>query len=226
LWPRTVVIVSTYSRPEKITDRDRGLLTFAVEMFGLPLPILATMVPGERVARRVVGRLEAARLARRERVAGQQWLVPTGLGIQATGLNYTVWRPAGWKLEHHTTVIGVRLYLGGRFPDATWISERSIRRRLRETESKGRRADGGLRWPDGTATGIEVELSVKSKRQPGVLSGPDRYVDIVRQQDPTWNAGVWWFTPTRHVETLAKRLAAAGGGDVHQVYALPEGVGR
>jgi hypothetical protein len=218
--------MTTYSRPEQITDRDRQVLTFAVEMFGLPLPILAEMVPGDRVGRRIVGRLEAARLARRVRVAGQTWLVPTSRGIERTELGYDVWKPAGWKLEHHATVIGVRLHLEGRFPDAVWISERSIRRRYRDQGGQGRRADGALRWPDGNCTGIEVELSVKSKRQPGVLSGPDRYADIVRQADPTWNAGIWWFTPAGHVDTLAKRLAAAGGGDVHQVYRLPKGVGR
>jgi hypothetical protein len=221
-----VVTVSTYSRPEPITERDRQILTFAVEMFGLPLPILAQMVPGDRVARRIVSRLEAAQLARRERVAGQLWLVPTGRGIASTGLDYIPWRPAGWKLEHHATVIGLRLHLEAVYPEAAWISERAIRRRLREEQSKGRRADGALRWPDGTATAIECELSVKAKRQPGVLSGPDRYGDIVRQVDPAWNAGVWWFTPARHVDRLAKRLAEAGGGEVHQVYPLPEGVAQ
>jgi hypothetical protein len=223
---RTVVAVTTYSRPEKVTFRDRQVLAFAVEMFGLPLPILAGMVPGDRVARRIVGRLEGAHLARRVRVAGQRWLVPTARGIEATGLGYDVWAPAGWKLEHHATVIGLRLSLERDYPDAVWISERAIRRRLRQEGSRGRRADGALRWSDGTATAIEVELSVKAKRQPGVLSGPDRYGDIVRQVDPTWNAGVWWFTPARHVDRLAKRLAEVGGGEVHQVYPLPEGVAR
>jgi hypothetical protein len=221
-----VVALTTYSRPEKVTARDLDVLRFAVEMFGVPLPILARLVPGDRVARRIVGRLEAAHLAKRERVAGQTWLVPTGRGIAATGLDYTPWKPAGWKLTHHATVIGVRLYLEGRFGDATWISERAIRRRWREQGGHGRRADGALQWPDGTCTGIEVELSVKAKRQPGVLSGVDRYADIVRQVDPAWNAGIWWFTPARHVERLAKRLEAAGGGDAHQVYAIPAGVAQ
>jgi hypothetical protein len=221
---RTVVAVTTYSRPERVTDRDQQVLVFAVEMFGLPVAILAAMVPGDRVARRIVGRLEAARLARRVRVAGQLWLVPTVRGIEATGLGYTVWRPAGWKLEHHATVIGVRLFLERRYPDAVWVSERAIRRRWRADGGQGRRADGAVRWPDGTQTGVEVELSVKARRQPGVLSGVDRYADIVRQCDPAWTAGVWWFTPLQHVKRLTERLAAAGGGDRHQVYPLPEGV--
>jgi hypothetical protein len=220
-----VVAVTTYSRPEQVTHRDGAVLKFAVEMFGIPMPTLAAMVPGDRVARRIVGRLESARLARRVRVAGQLWLVPTARGIEATGLGYDTWKPAGWKLEHHAAVIGVRLFLERKYPDAVWISERSIRRRLRAEQSKGRRADGALRWPDDTCTGVEVELSVKSKRQPGVLSGPDRYADIIRTVDPTWNAGVWWFTPARHVTALAKRLEVAGGGERHQVYALDDYLG-
>jgi hypothetical protein len=206
-----------------LTDRDRQVLGFAVEMFGVPMAVVAQLVPGDRVARRVAGRLEVARAARRQRVAGEAWLIPTARGIELVGLDYTAWQPAAWKLEHHAAVARLRLYLAGRFPEARWESERAIRRRMREDGGRGRRADGGLHWPDGTATGIEVELHVKAKRQPGVLSGEDRYADIVRQADPTWRE-VWWFTPERHVQRLAKRLAAAGGGEVHQTYALPEGV--
>jgi hypothetical protein len=219
-----VVTMSTYSRPERLTDRDREVLRFAVEMFGLPLPVLAEMVPGDRVARRIVGRLEAARVARRQRVAGQLWLVPTGRGIAEVGLDYTVWKPAGWKLEHHATVARLRLHLAtdeaSGAAAAEWISERAIRRRWRETGGRGRRADGALCWPDGAQTGLEVELSIKARRTPGVLSGRDRYVEIVRDTDPAWSE-VWWFTPARHVQRLGDRLAAAGGGDRHQVYPLP-----
>jgi hypothetical protein len=214
--------MTTYSQPARLTDRDRQVLAFAVEMFGLPMPVVAQLVPGDRVARRVVGRLEAAGAARRERVAGSLWLVPTARGIALCGLEYTVWRPAGWKLAHHATVARLRLALTDQYREARWESERAIRARLRGTRQ--RRADGALWWPDGTATGIEVELAVKARRAPGVLSGPDRYGDILRQADPAWTAGVWWFCPARHTERLARRLAEAGGGEVHQVYVLPEGV--
>jgi hypothetical protein len=217
--------MTTYSRPERLTDRDREVLEFAVQMFGIPLGVLAQMVPGDRVARRIVGRLETARTVRRHRVAGQTWIVPTARGMDEVGLHYSLWKPAGWKLEHHAAVIRLRLHLEATYPDAVWISERQIRRRWRETGGRARRADGALKWPDDTCTGIEVELSVKARRAPGVISGTDRYIDIVRDTDPAWNGGIWWFTPARHVDRLARRLAEAGGGDVHQVYPLPpEGV--
>jgi hypothetical protein len=215
--------MTTYSRPGRLTDRDREVLAFAVEQFGLPLAVVAQLVPGDRVARRVAGRLEEAGDAHRQRVAGELWLVPTARGIALCGLEYGVWRPAGWKLAHHATVARLRIALQRQYPEATWISERAIRRRWRSTGGHGRRADGALAWPEGTATGIEVELAVKSRRAPGVLSGPDRYADIVRQSDPTWSE-VWWFCPAKDAERLAKRLVDAGGGDRHQVYPLPDGV--
>lgn len=223
LRPRTVVAMTTYSRPEHVVDRDLQVLRFAVEMFGIPMPVVAQLVPGERVARRVAGRLEVARLAQRQRVAGETWLVPSARGIAEVGLDYTLWTPAGWKLAHHATVARLRLHLEHAYPEVRWISERAIRRRWRETGGRGRRADGAVAWPDGTRTGVEVELGVKSRRQPGMVTGPDRYVDIVRQSDPAWNE-VWWWTPARFVERLNKRLADAGGGDRHQVYPLPPGV--
>jgi hypothetical protein len=219
--------MTTYSRPERLTDRDREVLRFAVEMFGLPLKVLAEMVPGDRVARRIVDRLELARLVRTHRVVGQTWIVPTARGMDEVDLHYSLWKPAGWKLEHHATVIRLRLHLEHAYPSARWESERAIRRRFLHdakktgVSGKGRRADGALHWEDGTATGIEVELSVKSRRKPGLVSGTDRYVDIVRDSDPAWRAGVWWFTPARHVDRLSRRLVEAGGGDVHQVYPLP-----
>jgi hypothetical protein len=34
---------------------------------------------------------------------------------------------------------------------------------------------------------------------------------------------VWWFIPIGRVPLLTQRLREVGGGDVHQVYQLPEG---
>ena len=56
------------------------------------------------------------------------------------------------------------------------------------------------------------------------IKKPARYAGIVHDLDPNWNAGVWWFARPELVPLLAARLREAGDGDVHQVYALPEGV--
>jgi hypothetical protein len=230
LWPRAVVAVMAGT----VTERELAVLVVAGEQFGLPMDAVAEVAqragaprsgPASAAAlgRRVAGRLELARLARRERTSAGVWLVPTPAGLREAGLEYERWRPAGWKLEHHGAVVRLRLVLEREHPGARWESERAIRARLRG--ERQRRADGGLWWPDGGATGVELELHVKARRAPGVLSGPDRYVDIVTATDPSWRE-VWWFTPARHVERLQKRLTEAGGGDRHQAYPLPDGVAR
>jgi hypothetical protein len=107
----------------------------------------------------------------------------------------------------------LRLHLAKAYPEATWESERAIRQRCGGMPV--RRADGGLEWLDGTAVGVELERYVKKL---------PRYVGVVRNTDPAWTAGCWWFTPANLVPLLTARLAEAGGGDHHQVYELPEGV--
>jgi len=63
--------------------------------------------------------------------------------------------------------------------------------------------------------GVELERYVKR---------PSRYQAAVLDVDPAWTAGVWWFTPAERVPLLTQRLREAGGGDHHQIYALPEEV--
>jgi hypothetical protein len=128
---------------------------------------------------------------------------------------YDLWQPVRWKLDHLATVARLRLALTDAFPGSRWESERAIRRRWHNTGARVRHADGGLYLPSGSAAGIEVELN--TKRQ-------SLYDGIVGDTDPAWTAGVWWFAPPGHVDTLRARLSSAGAGDSHQVHELPEGV--
>jgi hypothetical protein len=213
-----------------VTERDLRVLSFAVEQFGLPMGLVAELVGrltpdplsptvAGRVARRLAARLEAGHYIRRVVVAGQTWIVPTEAGL-ALGMApdqdtpYDVWRPAGWKLEHTEAVARMRLHLEDRHPDGTWESERAIRRRWHGSIARVRRSDGGLHFDGGGAVGVEVELKIKQ---------PHLYEGIVRDQDPTWDAGVWWWTPAGQVELLEWRLAAVGAVG-HRVFQLPEGV--
>ena len=214
-----------------VTVRDLGVLCWAVEMFGLPLGLVAELVAraadirlepdsAARVARRVAGRLREGGYARLVTIGGQRWLVPTEAGLalgMAEGQEtpYQAWRPAGWKLAHLEAVARLRLQLEDRYPAATWQSERAIRRRWHGTGARVRMADGGLHLADGRAAGVEVELHVKRLAL---------YEGIVRDQDPAWTAGVWWFAPAGHVELLRSRLAEVGA-DGHEVYPLPDGTG-
>jgi hypothetical protein len=216
-----------------IPDRDLRVLEFAVEMFGVPMSLAAELIArdpdsttlraehAETVARRTAARLEAGRLARRLTVAGEAWLVPTGPGLHmamAEGQEkpYDVWHPVRWKLEHVEAAGRLRLALEREHPEARWISERAIRRRWKDDspDARVRKCDGGLRWPDGTATGIELELHLKAEHL---------YHGIVADRDPEWDAGFWWYCPAGQVRSLTKRLEAAGGFD-HKVHELPGGV--
>src|SRR5207247_6288217 len=123
------------------------------------------------VARRTAARLEAGGYARRVRVLGEVWLVPTGRGLAMAagddGKPFELWRPVEFKLSHAAAVARLRLWLADQHPDTLWENERQIRRRLAAADAQAaqrlgfRIADGGLHWPDGRAVGVECELSMK-----------------------------------------------------------------
>jgi hypothetical protein len=221
------------------TRRDLRVLTYAAEMFAVPVPLVAELVRryaeegrplaaagAAKVAQRTMRRLEASRWAERIRIRGEGWwLVPTRAGLRAAAPpdedEFEFWVPGGWKLAHIATTARLRLHLEDAYPDATWESERYIRRRwaaahkLLDMDTRTRYADGGLHFEDGRAVGIEVELGVKKL---------PLYEGFVHDVDPAWTAGCWWFTTANRVQLLAGRLRDAGGGDHHQVLVLPEGV--
>jgi hypothetical protein len=208
--------------PATITERDLQVLRFVGEQYVVPMTMVADLVDhyagrrsadAPRLARRAAERLAKLGYAGRRPLLGQPWLTPTRTGLRAVGLNYAAKVPAEWLLKHVATVARLRLHLAAAHPEAEWESERAIREQW--GDSRVRRVDGALWWPNEDATGVEVELHVKK---------PARYAGIVHDLDPNWNAGVWWFTRPELVALLAARLREAGGGDFHQVYELPEGV--
>jgi hypothetical protein len=180
-----------------------------------PVSRAATLASRERLARRHAARLESLDLVQRYRLTSGPWVAPTRAGLRRTGLSWEPWDVSDWQLDHLEAVARLRLELERTYPDATWESERAIRSRWAGSGARVRLADGGLRWSDGTATGIEVELHVKRL---------DRYQSAVADCDPTWRAGVWWFTPAAHVGLLEVKLHDAGASNQHQVYPTPEGV--
>jgi hypothetical protein len=223
-----------------ITQRDVVVLRFCAEQFAAPMSVVAQLVAraasggrplaaagaADAVARRTAARLEQLRYARRERLLGQTWLVPTGRGLALAAESeatkpFERWTPRALTLEHTAAVSRLRLHLADQHPEASWESERLIRRRLAEAERGQavklgyRLSDGGLWWPDGRATGIECELTTKK---------PHEYAQLVKDTDAAWTAGVWWFTRPGRAGWLGDQLEQAGGID-HEVLALPEGIG-
>jgi hypothetical protein len=209
--------------PAGVTQRDLTLLRWVGEQYAVPMALLAELVDvpaasAPRVARRLAERLERVGYADRRPALGRWWLVPTRRGLAEAGLVYRAWRIEDheWGLKHTAMVARLRLYLERAYPTASWESDRAIRARWHGKGARVRLADGGLHWSDdASATGVELERYVKK---------PSRYRGAVMDTDPAWNAGVWWFTPAGQVDLLAQRLRDAGGGEVHQVYPLPEEV--
>ena len=225
-----------------ITERDLNVVRWIGEQYAVPLDLLgdllAILAPADagtraarfgqressssaelasrlRLARKHAGRLESMYLLQRFRLTSGPWVAPTRAGLRRSGLAWEPWDVSDWQLTHIEAVARLRLDLQQRYPDARWESDRAIRSRWHGSGARVRRADGGLYWPDGTATGVECELHVKRL---------DRYQAAVADVDPAWSAGVWWFTSIAQVAILRSRLREAGAGAQHEVTAVPEGV--
>lgn len=103
---------------------------------------------------------------------------------------------------HQLAIIDVHFKLMGQFPDATWLSERRIKRD-KATYSVGRKidhvADGVLMFPDDKQIAIEVELTMKAKKRlEDIILGYVLHKHIKE---------VWYFCSS---ETLDRVCKAAG----------------
>jgi hypothetical protein len=215
----------------EVTSRDAATLRFAGDQYAIPTDVYRVVLgraraepgtppggPTERVARRRADRLAAAGLARRERILGVAWLIPTRRGLEFAGLPYDPWEPVGWKLAHVAAVARLRLALEAAYPGSTWRSERAIRHYWQAPERKGARVripDGALALVSGAMIGIELELHPKAAH---------RYGPIVADVDPGLDE-VWWFTtvPGWLERTL---LGVSGSAIAQRVQPIPEGVIR
>jgi hypothetical protein len=167
----------------RLTERDGRVLRWLGEQFGAPLGVVADLYGvGERAARENAARLERTGCASRAVVGGQQWVVPTRAGLRLADLDYEVWQPRVFKLEHVAAVGRLRLALAALYPEARWTSERAIRSRWAGSGARVRFADAQLDF-DVTCVGIELELHRKH---------PGDYQGIASDVDPAFDV-VWWF---------------------------------
>lgn len=100
---------------------------------------------------------------------------------------------------HQLTVIDVHLKLMQRFPEASWVSERRLRREKflsGRFDRFGHVADGMLLFPEDKKIAIEVELTMKGK---------DRLDKIIRNyaSDCSIN-GVWYYCLSDIVNKMKK----------------------
>lgn len=171
----------------KLTDRDCAIMRFIndfgfcemphiVKQFGLNKPrnykVMQRLVQGGYVIHERVFyyRHGIYRLSKK--------------GAEHTGLPVLNKIPVG-IYEHQMALIEVYIKLMKEYPDATWISERSIKRDqcMRGIGRRGHVADGMLIMPDGKQIAIEVELTMKGRyRLEEILKGYSAQLEI----DQVW----------------------------------------
>jgi hypothetical protein len=124
------------------TARDLAALRFVGEQYavrvdvaGLLLARLSAAGPqaGGQLSRRQVreqlSRWERAGWAKRRRLLGHTWVLPTRAGLRLAGLAFDPWTPALDRLEHHHAVAVVRLAREPIPGAGGWVCERELWRR-------------------------------------------------------------------------------------------------
>ncbi|MCO6450064.1 MAG: hypothetical protein J5I90_04675 [Caldilineales bacterium] len=120
--------------------------------------------------RRRYGRWQRAGWVHKQKILADHapWLWLTRKGIRHLGLEYAYYRPSVAKLRHIDVVNQVRLYAEDRFSQGDrWVSERQLLQEIKQ----GERAKASKHLVDaevhfgGVAVGVEVELTVKSKKR-------------------------------------------------------------
>ncbi len=136
----------------RVSARDLELLRFIGEQYAVTLPQLARLMGrSERAARWLRERWQRAGWVEgRALLVGEPvyvWL--TRKGQRLASLDYKLWAPNPGALQHVRAVADVRLWLAGRRPEATWISERALAREQERASGRrhGHRPDAGRLHP-------------------------------------------------------------------------------
>lgn len=186
-----------------ITDRDRKILKFINEFGYSEMPQIQRMF-GLSKSRgyKVVKRLVDAGLVVHEYILRNCHGIYrlTREGAECTDLPMLRNVSLGGYV-HQLTVVDVYLRLMQRYPDATWISERRLKRNKFLEKGfcrHGHIADGMLIFPDSKKIAIEVELTMKEK---------DRLDNIIRKYalDSTID-GVWYYCSPEIVNKMRKAV--------------------
>lgn len=198
-------------------ERDVRALRWVGEQFGVEWDVLAVLLGrlspggargplGFRGTRQVYDRWVRQGLAVKWRVgqSGRLWVVPTRRGFAGRP-----WRPGSALslLEHMRQVAVVRLFVearGGRderWAGVEWVSERVLRRGSEFAGAGVHCPDGLLRFPSGRVLAVEVELTVKSDRDPW---GGRRLDRIVAESARRWDGVLYVCAPS--VQPVVERV--------------------
>lgn len=190
------------------------------------------------MVRYMAGRWERAGWAERRSIIGRSWIIPTAKGYREVGIEprRTVdtpagalvmepWAPRARMLPHVHAVAVLRLALEPALgPGQRWISERVLRRELRDTHRDSGNArdfrhafDGAIEGAEGERIGLDVELTLKS---------PAAFEDHALAEWPPEFTELHYYAPGPLVPILRARLdrMAAKGLAIHprSAQALPD----
>ena len=187
-----------------ITKRDMEILEFINEFGFCEMPQIERRF-GLKKPRsyKVVKRLVNAGLVIHEYVLRNKHGIYrlTREGAECTDLPILKYISLGSYL-HQLTVVNVYLELMQRFPDATWISERRLRREKfleKGFRRLGHVADGMLIFPDGKKIVIEVELTMKGK---------ERLNKIIRGYAADFSINNVWYYCTPEIMKKVKKITS------------------
>jgi hypothetical protein len=217
------------------TARDLAALRLVGEQYAARLDVLAVVLGrlspaepqsagrlGARTVRQRVERWETAGWARRRRMLGHTWVLPTRAGLRLAGLEFSSWEPALDRLAHHHAAAVVRLArepvpgLGG------WVCERELWRR--RGRASWHLADGALPAPVPAGwQGIDqawelVEVELHQKARPRLAAA--------LKTRPPHTARVTYYVPAGMHAALSAQLASVvgelGGRPAVAVEPLPQ----
>jgi hypothetical protein len=179
----------------RLSQRDIDGLMLCGEHYGAPFDLLAAAlgVSEERVLA-ITARWRRAGYAETGRLGpGPGWCWLTRDGMTATGLGFTVVRPALGRLAHIRAVLAARIWMQDSRAWAEWQPWWDCERRLHASQAAGRGGhtpDAEVHWPsldgcsyDGQVWAIEAELTPKGAARTARIMGgllvPVRYAQVV-----------------------------------------------
>jgi hypothetical protein len=187
-------------------SRDMRIIKFINEFGFCELPqIQKQFALSKHRAYKVMQRLVEREYVMHERVFFHRHGIyrATRLGAQFTDVPMLDKVPVG-IYEHQLAVIEIYIKLMREYPDATWLTERVLRR-TGYMPGKGRDkhyADALMSMPDGRQIAIEVELTMKSKR---------RLEDIFKRYMSQFDIKeVWYFCSPDIFEKVNKLVGRYG----------------
>lgn len=205
----------------KITERDLEVLRFIGQQYAVRADQLARLLKRPQVGalsdsatRAVLSRWEKAGLADSRKVIADEprfiWL--TRKGLDEVGLAFKAWTPTAASLAHIFWTNQVRMHTEDRHPEASWRSERELRKgRVMQSinDAHAHEVDAEIDLPQGVVA-VEVELTSKSvERRRSIMA------EVVRRY-----ATAWYFAPPNVAALLDEAATSVPGGDRVRVYPL------